>query len=341
MRREEAVLDLDAHHRALRRCHGCGNYARPVGEVAGRLLCEKCVEKARRDDEDKDRLGSSRSSRPSVSAASRRLAYNARSVKADHRATLLRRHIPFPGLFSVSFRCPELAAAIAPGQFAMVDVPDRARPYLRRAYSVADARPDAGEVELLIKTVGPGTAALEAMPEGSEVRLLGPLGNRFTIQDLPRGARVAVVAGGIGAAPFPLLWKALAAAGITGDFYFGGRNAHELSLAARFDGLVPGETILATDDGSRGEKGFVTQALARRLESGARYSRLYACGPMPMFAALARVVAAAGLPAEFSTEAEMGCGFGACLGCVIPGTEKPFVVSCSEGPILPPEKIAW
>jgi dihydroorotate dehydrogenase electron transfer subunit len=104
---------------------------------------------------------------------------------------------------------------------------------------------------------------------------------------------------------------------------------------------VPGETILATDDGSLGERGFVTQALARRLESGARYARLYACGPMPMFAALAKVVAAAGLPAEFSTEAEMGCGFGACLGCVIPGTEKPFIVSCSEGPILAPEKIRW
>ena len=62
---------------------------------------------------------------------------------------------------------------------------------------------------------------------------------------------------------------------------------------------------------------------------------------MPMFAALARVAGAAGLPAQFSTEAEMGCGFGACLGCVIPGTEKPFIVSCSEGPILAPEKVQW
>ena len=95
------------------------------------------------------------------------------------------------------------------------------------------------------------------------------------------------------------------------------------------------------DDGSLGEKGFLTEALLRRLESGTRYARLYACGPMPMFAALARVVASAGLPAEFSTEAEMGCGFGACLGCVIPGTEKPFVVSCTEGPILNPERIDW
>jgi dihydroorotate dehydrogenase electron transfer subunit len=262
-------------------------------------------------------------------------------VKADHQATLLRRQIPFPGLFAVSFHCPPLAAAVAPGQFAMVDVPGHARPYLRRAYSVADARPESGEVEFLIKTIGPGTSALERMPLGSAVRLLGPLGNGFTTADLSRGSRVAVVAGGIGVAPFPLLWKALAAAGVGGDFYFGGRHADELSLRPRFEGLVSGETILATDDGSLGEKGFVTEALSRRLAAGARYVRLFACGPMPMFAALARVVASAGLAAEFSTEAEMGCGFGVCLGCVIPGTEKPFVISCSEGPILSPEKIRW
>jgi dihydroorotate dehydrogenase electron transfer subunit len=262
-------------------------------------------------------------------------------VKADHRATLLRRQIFSPGLFSVTFHCPALAGATGAGQFAMVDVPDRIRPYLRRAYSVADADPAAGTVEFLLKTIGRGTAALEELPEGSAVRLLGPLGNAFTVSDLPRGARVAIVAGGIGAAPFPMLLKALSNAGVASDFYFGGRNARELALAARFSGAVTGETILSTDDGSLGEKGFVTQALSRRLNGGAAYARVFACGPMPMFAALAKVVGPAGIPSEFSTEAEMGCGFGACLGCVIPGTDKPFIVSCSEGPILAPEKIKW
>jgi dihydroorotate dehydrogenase electron transfer subunit len=262
-------------------------------------------------------------------------------VKADHRATLSRRQIFSPGLFSVTFQCPTLAGAIAPGQFAMVDVPDRSRPYLRRAYSVADADAGAGTVELLLKTIGKGTAALEELPEGSPVRLLGPLGNTFTLGNLPRGARVAIVAGGIGAAPFPLLLKAISRAGLACDLYFGGRNARELSLSTRFEGLVPGETILATDDGSLGEKGFVTEALSRRLAAGTRYARLFACGPMPMFGALAKVVLPAGIPSEFSTEAEMGCGFGACLGCVIPGVDKPFIVSCSEGPILGPEKIRW
>jgi len=223
----------------------------------------------------------------------------------------------------------------------MLEIPDRAQPYLRRAYSVADADSKAGTVEFLVKTIGPGTAALETLTLGSAARLLGPLGNAFTVGDLSAGAHVAVVAGGIGAAPFPLLFAALRAAGIAGDLYLGGRNARELSFRCRFDGLVPGETILCTDDGSLGETGFVTAALEKRLAGGASYARVFACGPMPMFAALARVVRGGGVAAEFSTEALMGCGFGACLGCVIPGTAKPFVVSCTEGPILPPEKIAW
>jgi dihydroorotate dehydrogenase electron transfer subunit len=264
-------------------------------------------------------------------------------VKADHRAPLLRRRSFSPGLFSVTFEAPVLARAIRAGQFAMLEVPNRVRPYLRRAYSVADADPAAGTVEFLVKAIGPGTGILEELAEGDEVRLLGPLGNAFRADDLPEGARVAVVAGGIGAAPFPLLFGALRRAGISADLYLGGRNARELSIQARFEGIVPGCTILCTDDGSLGEAGFVTAALERRLGEGkvSPYARLFACGPMPMFAALAPIVRRAAVPAEFSTEAEMGCGFGACLGCVIPGIEKPFIVSCTEGPILAPEKIRW
>lgn len=222
----------------------------------------------------------------------------------------------------------------------MLDLPGRVRPYLRRAYSVADADAGRGEVELLVRTIGPGTAGLEELPEGSLAFLLGPLGNGFSLENLADRQKVAVVAGGIGAAPFPLLFRSLSKAGVTADFYLGARTAEELSLAGRFEGIVSGETVLATDDGSRGERGFVTEAFRRRA-AASPYARVFACGPMPMFAALARVVASLGIPSEFSTEAAMGCGFGACLGCVIPGTEKPFIISCTEGPVLPPEKIAW
>ena len=224
----------------------------------------------------------------------------------------------------------------------MHDVAGRLTPYNRRAYSVADADPASGEVEFLVRTIGPGTAALEDLAEGSPASLLGPLGNGFSVTGLDPGARVAVVAGGIGAAPFPLLFRAFGKKGIRGDLYLGGRNAAELDFRARFDGVGAAETVLATDDGSLGAKGFVTDAFARGAAAASpSYARVYSCGPMPMFAALARVVERAGIPAEFSTEAAMGCGFGACLGCVIPATGKPFLVSCVEGPILPPDRIAW
>ncbi len=222
----------------------------------------------------------------------------------------------------------------------MLEVPGRVRPYLRRAYSVADARVETGQVELLVKTIGAGTAALEELAEGSEVRLLGPLGNGFGIDGLPAGARVALVAGGIGAAPFPLLLRALERRAIAADFFFGGRGESDLALLDRFKGNVPGETFLSTDDGSAGERGRVTDLFRKRTQAG-RYARLYACGPMPMFSALAPIAAGLRLPSEFSTEAEMGCGFGVCLGCVIPGMDKPFIISCTEGPILPPEKVKW
>jgi dihydroorotate dehydrogenase electron transfer subunit len=263
-------------------------------------------------------------------------------VRSDHTALLLRTRAYSPVLFSVTFSCPELARETAPGQFIMLDIPGRVRPYLRRAYSVADADPERGEVEFLIKTIGPGTEALAALRAGDRVRLLGPLGNAFTFAGIPAGGRVAIVAGGIGAAPFPLLLRALAGApaGVTVDLFLGGRTVADLALAARFEDIVPGAVHLATNDGSAGERGFVTALFETRAASIA-YARVYACGPMPMFGALAPVVARLRIAAEFSTEAQMGCGFGACLACVIPGTEARFLVSCQEGPILAPEKIDW
>ncbi|MEO8431643.1 MAG: dihydroorotate dehydrogenase electron transfer subunit [Acidobacteriota bacterium] len=261
-------------------------------------------------------------------------------MRSDHPAVLLRTRTFAPSLYSATFSCPELARAVQPGQFVMLDVPDRIRPYLRRAYSVADAVSERGEVEFLVKTIGPGTAALETLPPGSPARLLGPLGNAFSVEDLPAGSRVAVVAGGIGAAPFPLLFRALASAGIAGDFYFGGRSAADVALAERFAGTFSGDLHVATNDGSQGERGFVTDLFARRAE-GVRYARVFACGPMAMFGALARVVSALSIPAEFSTEAAMGCGFGVCLACVIPARNTPYLISCREGPILSPERIDW
>src|SRR4029453_80309 len=115
--------------------------------------------------------------------------------KADHRAVLLARRVFSPGFFSVTFRAPALARDVHPGQFVMLEVARRLRPYLRRAYSVADADPASGEVEFLVKTIGPGTAALEDLAAGSPASLLGPLGNGFSLEGLGTRSRAAIVAG--------------------------------------------------------------------------------------------------------------------------------------------------
>src|SRR5262249_59801043 len=108
-------------------------------------------------------------------------------VRCDQRALLLSRRVFSPGLFSVTFSAPALARETRPGQFVMLEVPNRIRPYLRRAYSVADARAETGQVEFLIKTIGVGTALLEDLPVGAPASLLGPLGNGFDTEGLPAG----------------------------------------------------------------------------------------------------------------------------------------------------------
>ena len=227
-----------------------------------------------------------------------------------------------------------------PGQFVMLEIPDRIRPFLRRAYSVADADRERGEVEFLVKTIGVGNDGLERSAPAresafwvpSETPSLSPASTRR-----PSGHR-----GGWNrrrSVSSPLSSAGRRPASPETSFSAGG-PASELEVIRRFEPVVNGEIHLATDDGSRGTRGYVTDLFAR-VARETPYARVFACGPMPMFAALASIVSRLAVPAEFSTEATMGCGFGACLACVIPGTDQPYLVSCQEGPILEPERVRW
>ena len=260
---------------------------------------------------------------------------------SDVRSRVVARTVHAPGLFSLFCDAPGLAAATAPGQFAMVGIDGRSRPYLRRAFSVADVDRREGTVEFLVKVIGVGTACLGSLAPGEEVSLLAPLGNAFTVSDLARGDRVAIVAGGVGVAPFPLLLRDLASRGVVADLYFGGRSAPDLAYRGKISTLVTGAEHDATDDGTFGEAGRVTDLLARALDGGARYRRIYACGPTAMFRTLARLLDGKPAAVEFSTEAPMGCGFGVCLACVLPRPAGGFLVSCKEGPILDPSAVDW
>jgi dihydroorotate dehydrogenase electron transfer subunit len=176
---------------------------------------------------------------------------------------------------------------------------------------------------------------------GETRRVLGPLGTGFA---LPARGPVALVAGGVGSAPLLLLGRTLVRREIAFDFYYGGRSADDLARADEFAALAAasgGRFHAATEDGSAGFAGRVTAALESELAAGASYAELFACGPMPMLGALARLAAAHGLAAQGALETEMGCGFGACLGCAVPHVEGRFALCCKDGPCFRLDEVRW
>ncbi len=248
-----------------------------------------------------------------------------------------------PTCFRLVLETAEELAAL-PGQFAMVTCGASFDPLLRRALSLAGVtrRGAVTRAEMMVKTVGRGTAALRALPVGAEARLLAPLGNSFDLTPVA-GARLALVAGGIGLPPLLFAAERLAAAGAAFDLFAGAATAAELLEVERCRAATAaagGELVLATDDGSAGEPGFVTAALERRLDGGRRYGRVLACGPNPMLAALTRIARVRGVPAELSLEEPMACGVGVCLSCVVELADGRFAATCKEGPVFAVERLA-
>jgi dihydroorotate dehydrogenase electron transfer subunit len=249
--------------------------------------------------------------------------------------------------YLLEFVAPGVAEVMVPGQFFMIGIPG-SEVLLRRPFSVcglpgtfADAAPDA--VQILYKVVGRGTALLSSLKPGAPITALGPLGRGFDVAVSP-GVRPLLVAGGIGSAPFPALAAALARRGTRATMIYGARTAADLPLLDWFSDRC--ETVaVATEDGSAGRRGLVTAPLEEALETSGPY-RIYACGPNPMLKAVAAAARARGVPCELSLEAHMACGFGVCLGCVVPtrsgdGEEPYYARVCVEGPVMAAEKLAW
>jgi dihydroorotate dehydrogenase electron transfer subunit len=210
-----------------------------------------------------------------------------------------------------------------PGQFYMLAAERRwgggedERPFLPRAFSVMRAHEE-GTLDFMLEDVGPGTRRLCELRPGDGVWLLGPLGLGFRA---PRaGRRPVLVGGGVGTAPLAI-W-----ADTLGDplVLLGFRDAAHAEGAA----LIPGARV-ATDDGSAGHHGLVTDLLPAELEN----AEIYACGPPPMLEAVRAIAAQHDVPAQLAMESGMACGFGACFGCVVP-TRNGYVRLCVDGPVL-------
>jgi dihydroorotate dehydrogenase electron transfer subunit len=251
----------------------------------------------------------------------------------------VRRNIHLNGpYYRLSLTCTTAYAAAQPGQFIMVKVADQPIPLLRRPFSIHQSRPtpDGHCLAILYKVVGPVTRRLAMLSPEDAIEILGPLGNDFG--PAPSHGPVFLVAGGIGVAPLVFLAQWLLDRGLALDdlrVFIGGRSATDILCRPDFEALGVSVTT-ATDDGSEGYHGLITQALKPALAAGAP-RMIYGCGPNPMLKALIALSLAQGIACRISIETLMACGFGACLGCAVQprhNSSGPFLHACKEGPVF-------
>jgi dihydroorotate dehydrogenase electron transfer subunit len=198
------------------------------------------------------------------------------------------------------------------------------RPFLPRAFSVLRTR--GRELHFLIEEIGPGTQRLCELQPGDQLLLVGPLGNGFTA---PRtGREPLLVGGGVGIAPLAIWQDELTSAGTGHKVLLGFRDRPHAAGAA----LLTASAI-ATDDGSVGHDGLVTDLLEDELGNRSDPPEVYACGPPPMLEVVRAACVERGAPAQLALESGMACGFGACFGCVVP-TVDGYVRLCVDGPVL-------
>jgi dihydroorotate dehydrogenase electron transfer subunit len=267
-----------------------------------------------------------------------------------------------PGQWLQAYHAPELAVGSRAGQFIHVRTGDFSGMVLRRPFSINTADPSTGVVTIHFRVIGRGTDWFTRLRPGDTIDLLGPLGRPFEVG--PRSTHLLLIAGGLGMAGIRMLADEAIRAGRQVTLLFGAASAREVYPST----LLPDEVeyVVATDDGSLGHHGYVTE-LVPAYEAWA--DQAFACGPAPMLAALARLATGrrdrlgvaklgrrrgggrsdpAGSPAarrkaflQVSMEQNMGCAVGACLGCVVMSTSGTPQRVCREGPVFAADEIAW
>lgn len=248
----------------------------------------------------------------------------------------------------MSLLCPEIATNAKPGQFVHIKCSEGYDPFLRRPFSVH--RTSGKQIEILYKVIGKGTALLSKMKPGETVDILGPLGNDFSVDEKIKLA--IIIAGGYGVAPLLSLCEAITNKNPRDvkNIYvlLGARNKECLLSEDSFKELGV-EVRIASEDGSCGTHGLVTDLLTNLLEDAKirpilKETCAYSCGPTPMLKAVAGIAHKYGISSQASLESHMGCGIGACLCCVIKVKTKDgctYKRVCKDGPIFDTEKIIW
>lgn len=227
-------------------------------------------------------------------------------------------------------RLPE----VFPGQFVEVRVDGSPSTFLRRPISVNFVDYDNNQLWLLVAAIGDGTRRIASLKAGDVLNCMFPLGNGFTMPS-SSDEKVLLVGGGVGVAPLLYFGKRLNDIGCRPVFLLGARSEKDLLMLDEFRKL--GRVCVTTEDGTAGERGFVTN---HSVLSEIRFDRIATCGPKPMMVAVAKYAKANNIECEVSLENMMACGLGACLCCVEKTTEGNLCV-CKEGPVMNINKLLW
>lgn len=247
--------------------------------------------------------------------------------KIQHKFKVVSNRKLCPRFFCLALEAKPILNKILPGQFIHIRVTDGLEPFFRRPFSVYRAQK---HVEIFYEAVGQGTRLLSLKKPGDELDVLGPLGNHFSLP--PAGVKqVAMIAGGIGIAPFLILSDSLAKKGYELILLYGGRTKGHVYLMKELKANGC-RVFVATDDGSVGVKGRVSK-LFSKINPDPKTTMLYTCGPKPMIKAVQEFVLENHLRCEASCEEVMACALGACLGCSIE-TTSGYKTVCYDGPVF-------
>ena len=241
-----------------------------------------------------------------------------------------------PGFWHCALNAPLISGESIPGQFVNIRLTSGLQPLLRRPFSIH--RVNGHRIEVMYQVLGEGTRLFAKQRAGISLDIIGPLGNGFTIPSKSIKKRIILVAGGMGVAPLVFLAQRL---GVRKNTVLIGARTKEQLLCEK-DFIDAGCSVkIATDDGSRGFKGYVSELLKKELSAvNCQPSTVYACGPKPMLKEVAGITKRCRVSAQLSLEEHMACGIGACLGCVV-NTRGGFKRVCKEGPVFEADELIW
>jgi len=247
-------------------------------------------------------------------------------------ASVISNNEVMPGVYLIWLESPQIASVAQPGQFIMVRCGEGFEHQLRRPLSIHQIA-DGSKLAFLSNVVGKGTHWLSQRHKGDTVELLGPLGNSYSIH--PSSENLLLVAGGIGIAPLRFLAQQALNQGCSVRLLLGASTANQLYLRHLLPPKV--ELIITTKDGTTGKKGMITDLLPDFIGWA---DQIFACGPLPMYKAMAQMPELKGKPVQVSLEVRMGCGRGVCYGCTVK-TKDGLKQVCQDGPVFNLDDILW